>query len=278
MDLPVEAIVAAVRAAGDLAEREKASGLTVCSKGKQDFVTQADRAVERFLRPRLVELLPGSEVLGEEFGGPGDAELLWAVDPIDGTTNYIRGLPHWCISVGLVAKGELRFGTIFAPTLGRMYVAEAGRGATLNERRLRREAVNPASAIVNLGQSRRRQAEFLPRLVAELRGHELDIRLLGSGAMGLAETASGEVDGAIEGQVSLWDIAAGLVIAREAGCRVNDFLAENSASDANPAVAAAPGLEDLVFGCTEFAIGFPIPRLLAPGGQASGRTATTRAT
>ena len=261
MKLPVEAIVASVRDAGALAMRERSGGLSVEAKGRQDFVTQADRAVERLLRPRLTGLLPGSEFLGEEDGGPVEADLLWIVDPIDGTTNYIRGLPHWCVSVALMQAGRLRFGAILAPILDNLYLAEAGCGATVDGRLLHRAPVDPASALVNVGQSKRQGTDFFSALVGGLRDRHVDHRLLGSGALGLAQTAGGEVDGSVEGQVHSWDVAAGLLIARETGCVVNDFFTAGAMRDGNPSVAAAPGAEESVFGAVEAALGHSLPRL-----------------
>ena len=261
MILPVEAIVDVIRVAGSLAQQERSRGLHVEAKARQDFVTQADREVERFLRPRLTGLLLGSELLGEEDGGPTGAEILWIVDPIDGTTNFIRGLPLWCISVALLEAGTLRLGAILAPALDCLYLAEAGKGASLNGIPLHRSKVDPASALVNVGQSKRKDARFLSTLIAGLRDNDVDHRLLGSGALGLALTASGEVDGAVEGQVQAWDVAAGLLIAREAGCVVNDFFVPGGMELGNPAVAAAPGLEDCVFAAVEAALGTAVPRL-----------------
>lgn len=261
MTLPVEDIVDAMRVAGALAATERESGLSVEAKGRQDFVTQADRAVERFLRQRLKELLPDSEFLGEEDGGPIRAERLWIVDPIDGTTNFIRGLPHWCISVAFQERDSLRFGAILAPALDQLYVAEAGQGATRNGRPIHRTAVDPDSALVNVGQSKRQGTGFFARLISGLRDHQIDNRLLGSGALGLASTASGEVDGSIEGQAQAWDVAAGLLIAQEAGCVVNDFFTAGAMLSGNASVAAAPGIEDYVFGAVEAASDMKLRRV-----------------
>ncbi len=261
MSLPVDSLAEVVRAAADLAVRERAGGLDVHVKGRQDFVTHADRAVEKFLRPRLTELLPGSEVLGEEFGGPTEGDRLWIVDPIDGTTNYIRGLPHWCVSVALVEDGSPRLGAILAPATDELYLAEAGKGAWRNGARLRRTPVDPAKALINIGQSKPHGTTFFARLVTRLRDDGIDHRLLGSGALGLALAASGEVDGAIEGYANAWDVAAGLLIAREAGCSVNRFFTDGALRDGNPAITAAPGVDEAVFGAIEKALGEPVPQL-----------------
>ena len=261
MSLPIEAVTDLVRDAGRQAMAVRAEGLRIEAKGRQDFVTQADRAVERFLRDRLQALLPGSEFLGEEDGGPPMADRLWIVDPIDGTTNFLRGLPHWCVSVALTEAGRPRFGVIHAPMLDLLYIAETGRGATCNGQPLRRQPVDPERAMINVGQSRHLPSRYFRELVAGLRHHQIDYRLLGSGALGLALTASGEVDGGIEGQVRPWDVAAGLVIAREAGCVVNDYFPGNTQAAALPAIAVAPGVDGVVFDVLEAALDARLPRL-----------------
>lgn len=251
---------AIVREAGALALAERAKGLAIEAKERQDFVTQADRAVERLLRMKLTALLPGSDFLGEEEGGEVDSDLLWVVDPIDGTTNFIRGLPHWCVSVALLKAGEPTIGVIFAPVLDWLYQAERGKGATRNGELLQRGPVKPSEAIVNVGQSFRQSVELFTGIIRGLRERRLDHRLLGSGALGLALTASGEVDASVEGDIQPWDVAAGLLISREAGCVVNNFFIGNAMTKGNPTVSAASGVEDVVFQVMEKAVGTSLPR------------------
>ena len=258
MDLSTEEIVAVVREAGTLAESERAKGLAIEAKGRRDFVTQADRAVERFLRARLIARLPGSGFLGEEYGGAHDTELLWIVDPIDGTTNYIRRIPYWCVSVALMEAGQLILGVIFAPTLGSLYLAESGRGASVNGRPLCREPAGSAAGLVNIGTWKERTAEAYDRMTAGLVLRDMDYRLCGSGALALAQIGSGELDGAMEGHTSPWDVAAGLLIARESGCIVSDYFAGDAMQRGNAVVAAAPGVEDQVFAVAGEALDFPV--------------------
>lgn len=264
MDLPTEEIVSVVREAGALARSERASGLEIEAKGRRDFVTQADRAVERFLRANLTALLPGSDFLGEEYGGAHDFRLLWIVDPIDGTTNYIRDIPYWCVSVALMEEGRSRLGVIHAPTLGSLYLAESGRGASVDGRFVCRESVDDAAGLVNIGTWKERTAEAYDRMTAGLLARDLDYRLFGSGALALAQIGSGELDGAMEGHTSPWDVAAGLIIARESGCVVSDYFAGDAMQRGNAVVAAAPGAEDHVFAVAESALRCSIPRL-CPG-------------
>jgi myo-inositol-1(or 4)-monophosphatase len=262
ISLPIEAAIAVVREAGALAVAERTKGLAVEAKARHDFVTQADRAVERLLREKLTALLPGSAFLGEEDGGAADADLLWVVDPIDGTTNYIRGLPHWCVSVALMEAGEARFGLIHAPVLGWLYQAERGKGATRNGKPLWRGRIDSSQALVDLGQSPRQTPAMFGALLAGLRERGLQYRVIGSGALGLAMTASGEVDGFCEGHLWPWDVLAGMLVAAEAGCFTSEFLEGDAMRNGNAALAAAPGVEKLLFAAAEDALADFLPRMI----------------
>ena len=259
--LPYSEIEATVRKAGALALAERAKGLAVEIKARQDFVTQADRAVERLLRAKLTALLPGSKFLGEEDGGMTEADLLWICDPVDGTTNYIRGLPYWCVSVALLERGEPRLGMIFAPTLDWFYRAEAGKGATRNGQPLRRAAVEPTRALLDLGQTPRQTQAAFAALLARLRAAGAHYRVIGSGAFGLAMSASGEVDGFCEGHLWPWDGFAGILIAREAGCWTGLCLEGDAMVNGNAALAAAPGVHEVLFSAAEDAFATSLTRL-----------------
>ena len=260
--LPIDTITAIVREAGALAVAERRKGLSIDTKGWQDFVTQADQAVERLLRAKLTALLPGSGFLGEEDGGAVAADRLWVVDPIDGTTNYIRGLPHWCISVALLEAGAQRLGVVFAPALDWFYLAEAGKGATRNARPLWREPVAPREALVDLGQSRRQTPTVFSTMIGALREKGIQYRVTGSAALGLAMTASGEVDGFWEGHLWPWDVLAGHLIAQEAGCFTGEFLEGDAMRNGNAALVAAPGVESALFAAAEEALADFLPRML----------------
>ena len=262
VSLPLDQITAIVREAGALALSERAAGLAVEAKARQDFVTQADLAVERLLRSKLTALLPGSEFLGEEDGGAVEAELLWVVDPIDGTTNYIRGLPHWCVSAALLEAGALRLGVIFAPALDWFYLAEVGKGVSRNGQVLWREPVLPHEALIDLGTSRRQTPAVFAALVGGLREHGLQYRVIGSAALGLAMAASGEVDGFLEGHLWPWDVLAGKLIAQEAGCFAGEFLEGDAMRNGNAAIVAAPGTETALFAAAENALADFLPRML----------------
>jgi myo-inositol-1(or 4)-monophosphatase len=200
--------------------------------------------------------------LGEEDGGVTEAALLWVVDPIDGTTNYIRGLPHWCVSVALLEDGAPRLGIVYAPALDWFYLAEAGKGASRNGQPLWREPVDQHEAMIDLGQSRRQTPTVFTTMIGALREQGVQYRVTGSAALGLAMVASGEVDGYWEGHLWPWDVLAGQLIAQEAGCYAGEFLEGLSMQNGNAALVAAPGVETVLFQAAEDALADFLPRML----------------
>lgn len=197
--------------AGRLAQK-LADDFTLETKSDDSFVTNADRAVESFLRERLARLLPDAGFFGEEEGFTNrHARLLWTIDPIDGTSNFVFGIPLWGVSVALVEDESLRLGVIFLPMLDELYWAEAGNGAYLNGKRL--VAVDSeefTSEDVICYASDAVTADLLSMMPGRP-------RCFGSAVVKLAWTAAGRVRGAIS-LGKLYDLAAGLLICREAGC------------------------------------------------------------
>lgn len=198
--------------AGRLAQK-LADDFTLETKSDDSFVTNADRAVESFLRERLARLLPDAGFFGEEEGFTNrHARLLWTIDPIDGTSNFVFGIPLWGVSVALVEDESLRLGVIFLPVLEELYWAEAGNGAYLNGRRI--VAVDSeefTSEDVICYASDAVTADLLSMMPGRP-------RCFGSAVVKLAWTAAGRVRGAIS-LGKLYDLAAGLLICREAGCQ-----------------------------------------------------------
>ncbi|HUF87010.1 MAG TPA: inositol monophosphatase family protein [Thermohalobaculum sp.] len=210
---------AARRLVRDFGEVEQ---LQVSVKGAGDFVSAADRKAEETIRAELMEARPSYGWLGEESEPVAgrDPTRRWIVDPLDGTTNFLHGLPHWAVSIGLEHKGEMVAGVIFDPIKDEMFTAEKGAGAWLNDRRIRvsarrdmREMIfatglpwDAAEAIeATLGD----MAKVLPRSAG--------IRRFGAASLDLAYVAAGRYDGFWERGLNAWDIAAGLCILREAG-------------------------------------------------------------
>lgn len=197
-----------------------------------DVVTESDASVEKFVRARLAALRPGEPVYGEE--GSGDAATArWVVDPIDGTVNYLYGLPWYAISIAAVADGETVAGAIAEPAAGRLWSAGRGDGATCDGRPLAVATTTDLSqSLVGTGfayraERRARQA----RLVAEMLPQVRDVRRAGAAALDLCAVAAGWLDGYLEHGCSWWDWAAGTLIAREAGAVVH--------------VAVPPGVDGL---------------------------------
>lgn len=201
--------------------------LQVSRKGPGNFVSAADRKAEATLREALEKARPGYGFVLEESGAvPGsDKSHTWHIDPLDGTTNFLHGMPQFCISVGLERDGQIVAGVIFDPVKDELFIAERGKGAFLNNRRLRVSArADMADAAVTTGIpniGRGNQGRFLKELAAVM-ARCAAIRSYGSAALDLAYVAAGRADAYWERDLQSWDLAAGIAILREAGAYVTD--------------------------------------------------------
>jgi myo-inositol-1(or 4)-monophosphatase len=202
--------------------------LQVSRKGPADFVSQADHKAEQVLKAELKKARPSYGFLMEESGAsPGtDPQHRWLVDPLDGTTNFLHGIPHFCISIGLQRGPEIVAALVFDPTRDESFWAEKGHGAYLNERRIRVSARGAlpdsviATGIPFMG--RAGHERFLAEakaIMSEVAG----VRRFGSAALDLAYVAAGRYDGFWEHGLAAWDMAAGLLLVREAGGFVTDL-------------------------------------------------------
>ena len=245
----------AVRVAGeaaDLVRRMRSDGVTgVGAKSTEtDVVTAADRASERLIRERVAELRPGEPVLGEEEGGSAVAGgVRWVVDPIDGTVNYLYGLPWYAVSVAAVVGRETVAAGVVEPSTGRVWSAALGGGATLDDRPLRvSDARRMELALVGVGFSYSRERRvWQARLASELVAGARDLRRGGSCVMDLCAVAAGWLDGYVEHGLSHWDWAAASLIAAEAGAVVRVPTVDGSDPDglgADVTIAATPGVAD----------------------------------
>jgi myo-inositol-1(or 4)-monophosphatase len=250
---------AVVRAAGRVAADQFARRelLHVDRKGAQDLVSDADRACEDLIVAELGRLFPQDGFLGEERGSQNaGAEAVWIIDPIDGTHNFLTGIPFWCVSVGLVTAGELVLGIIYHPVAAELYSARRGGGAFLNGQPIKVSGENDLRrARICVGFSYRRPVEDHTRVVNALLLEGCEYLRLGSGALGLAYTAAGRFDGYWERHINSWDAAAGLVLVREAGGWTNDFLAEGGLTNGNEILAATPDLVEPLKATTGFVLG-----------------------
>jgi myo-inositol-1(or 4)-monophosphatase len=222
--------------------------LQVSMKGPGDFVSSADIKAEKTLRAELKKARPDFGFLLEEGGeiAGADKSHRWIIDPIDGTTNFLHGIPNFSISIGLERDGELVAGVVYQPLGDEMFHGEKGSGAYLNERRLRVSARRKMDeAVITTGiphKGRGDHARFLKELAAVM-DCTAGIRRFGSAALDLAYVAAGRCDGYWEADLKPWDIAAGLVLVREAGGYVTDLDGGSTMLESGSLVAANDHLQ-----------------------------------
>lgn len=220
----------AARKAGPRLRRDfnEVDALQVSKKGPADFVSNADRAAEKTIREILTHARPDWGLLMEEEGATNgaDPDHRWIVDPLDGTTNFLHGIPHFAISIAAEERGEIVAGLIYQPLTDESFWAERGKGAWLQDRRLRVSARRDlsesviATGIPFAGHGDQQQYEKIAHLVIpEVAG----IRRFGAAALDLAWVAAGRYDGFWEAGLAPWDVAAGILLVREAGGFVGDF-------------------------------------------------------
>lgn len=235
----------------------RTDALEISMKGFQDWLTIADGTVEREFRAMIAEAFPGDAVMGEEQGG-GASERLWIIDPIDGTSNFARGDRQWCVSIGFVLNGRPELGLIHAPALGEMWLARRGGGATLNGVPIRCSTnTDLRRSTIECGWSTRRPTEEYLGIVTRLFAEGSSVKRSASGALGVAHAANGRTDAYIETHINSWDVAAGLVIAAEAGCRTNAFCSGNWVTEGNPILVAAPGVAEAISAIAGMALAAP---------------------
>jgi myo-inositol-1(or 4)-monophosphatase len=245
-----------VREAGRLASHHfsRRELLSIDRKGAQDLVSEADRACEDLIVAELSRLFPEDGFLGEERGlrNP-DAATIWVIDPIDGTHNFLTGIPFWCVSVGLAAAGDLVLGIIYDPIADELYSARKNGGAFVNGQPIKVSGETDLTrARICVGFSYRRAVATHARAIESLLSAGCEYLRLGTGALALAYTAAGRFDGYWEKHMNSWDCAAGLVLVREAGGWTNDFRAAEHLTAGCEILAATPGLVDALKGPVEY--------------------------
>ena len=224
----VTIMVKAARAAGNILLRHlnKLDALNVIEKDRMDFASEVDSLAEAEIVKELKRTMPECAILGEETGSSGKGRFTFVIDPLDGTSNYLRGFPHWCVSIALVENGEPIHAVIFDPLRNELFTASRGSGAVLNDKRIRvSERRDLAGAMLSTGFPPRERARAGAQLecIRELLRDAEDIRRTGSAALDLAYVACGRADGYFEAGIKPWDIAAGMLLVRESGGRVCDF-------------------------------------------------------
>jgi myo-inositol-1(or 4)-monophosphatase len=236
-----------IREAGEIAvdfyrRRER---IAVESKGVQDLVSEADRACEDLIVARLSSSFPDDSLLGEEGGLRQRGATTWVIDPIDGTANFVRGISHWCISIGLLIGGKAVLGLVFDPVANELFSAMHGAGARLNGEEIAVSGeTDLAKARIGIGFSYRRPVAPHARDIEALLDAHCEYSRLGSGALGMAYTACGRFDGYWERHINSWDVVGGLALVSEAGGRTNNFLHGDFLLKGNEVLAATPLLLD----------------------------------
>lgn len=232
------------RSAGDLLRDLRPATLDIGTKSTPtDVVTEMDRAAERLVVEGLLAERPDDAVLAEEGGGSaGRSGVRWVVDPLDGTVNYLYGIPHYAVSIAAEVDGEVAVGVVHDPGEGRTYTAVRGAGAWCDGVRLRcSQPADLSQALVATGfgyAATRRAAQA--RVLLEVLPRVRDIRREGAAALDLCAVAAGRVDAFYERGLAPWDLAAGGLVAREAGARVEGLRGQPAGGDL--VVAAAPGI------------------------------------
>jgi len=220
--------VKAARRAGNLIHRaaDNLDHLTVTKKSHADYVSEVDRAAEQTIIETLLGAYPSHAILAEESGTQGDSEFVWIIDPLDGTTNFLHGVPQYAVSIALQHKGVLSQAVIYDPTRNDLYTASRGRGAFLNDRRLRvSKRKELADSLIGTGfpYTRFEHMDAYMAIFKDVMQKTAGLRRPGAASLDLAWTAAGRYDGFFETGLKPWDIAAGALLILEAGGMVGDL-------------------------------------------------------
>ena len=214
----------------DFGEIEK---LQVSLKGPGDFVTASDKKVEKILIEELQKARPNYSILSEEIGEiNNDISFKWIIDPIDGTANFLHGIPHFAISIGLEHNKEIICGIIYDPIKDEMFVAEKGKGSYLNNQRMRVSSRSKLKDCIIFTGGPKQNAENRELALKEYNNFSskvlIPIRKLGSASLDMAYVAAGRCDGFWQRNLNYWDVAAGIILVKESGGFVTDFSGESS--------------------------------------------------
>ena len=234
--------VRAARAAGNVILRymNRIDGLTVVEKQRMDFASEVDKLAESEIVKELRRAYPDHAIVGEEGSAIGRSPLTWVIDPLDGTHNYLRGIPHFSVSIAMLDKGVPIYGVVFDPLRNELFTASKGDGAYLNDRRIRvskRENLGGAMIATGFPYRQRTHLDAQLAMTRALLGQAEDIRRSGSAALDLAYTAAGRYDGYFEIGLKPWDLAAGVLLVHEAGGRYGDFAGRDGIPESGNLIA-----------------------------------------
>ena len=240
--------IKAARAAGAIINRAAldVEAVRVSQKQVNDFVTEIDQASERIIIETLLTAYPDHGILAEESGsqhGNPNADHIWIIDPLDGTTNFIHGFPVYCVSIALQVRGKLEQAVIYDPTRNDLFTATKGRGAYMNERRIRvSKRVRLNECLISTGFPFRPEDDFdkYLRLMGDVMQRTAGLRRPGAAALDLAYVAAGFSDGFFELGLQPWDMAAGALLVTEAGGLVGNFTGDANYLEHKECMAASP--------------------------------------
>ena len=240
--------VKAARAAGSIINRAALDleVLKIGSKGPNDYVSEVDRAAEEAIIGTLLEAYPGHGILAEESGrahGAKNSEYVWIIDPLDGTTNFLHGFPVYAVSIALAHRGQVQQAVVYDPTRNDLFFASKGRGAFLNDRRLRvSKRTRLADSLIGTGFPFRKGDNFkrYVKMFEEVMQSCSGVRRPGAAALDLCYVAAGYYDGFFETGLSPWDIAAGSLMITEAGGLIGNFTGESDYLYQREVVAGNP--------------------------------------
>ena len=240
--------IKAARAAGAIINRAAldVESVRISQKQINDFVTEVDHASEKVIIETLLTAYPGHGILAEESGsqhGAKDSEFVWIIDPLDGTTNFIHGFPVYCVSIALSVRGKIEQAVIYDPSRNDLFTATKGRGAFLNERRIRAsKRTQLKECLISTGFPFRPGDNFKNYLamMGDVMQRTAGLRRPGAAALDLAYVAAGYTDGFFETGLSIWDVAAGSLLVTEAGGLIGNFTGESDFLEQKECLAGTP--------------------------------------
>jgi myo-inositol-1(or 4)-monophosphatase len=244
--------IRAARSAGDLILRsaDNVGRLHIDQKGKNDYASEVDRMAEREIINIIKAAFPEHAILAEESGAHKGNDFVWVIDPLDGTTNFLHGFPQYAVSIALKHKGRLEVGVVYDPLRDELFTAKRGGGAMLNNRRLR--VTNQTSlkgALIGTGFPFKTD-KHLDAYLGMFRALTTDcagIRRAGAAALDLAYVAAGRLDGFWEIGAMEWDVAAGILLIKEAGGVVTDFSFNDNYLESGNVIAGSPKMHQLMY-------------------------------
>lgn len=242
--------VRAARRAGDLIIRHlnQLDAIKVDSKGRNDFVSEVDRMAEQDIIRTVQKSYPDHAFLAEESGASGDAEYVWIIDPLDGTTNFLHGFPVFCVSIAVMHRGRIEHGVIYDPLRQELFTTSRGAGATVDGRRMRVSDTRVLSnSLLGTGFPFRTDPASLDPYMAMLRAafcETAGVRRPGAAALDLAYVAAGRLDGFWEIGLNIWDLAAGALMIQESGGLITDLGGRDGWQQSGNVVAGNPKIHE----------------------------------